>query len=346
MTKTPPPPADSAATLLPPKPTAAELGYRLPAEWEPLARVWISRPHNAETWPGCLPQAQAEFDHFVRQLSKTVTVTDVAELGARTDDSWARDYGPIFVKDAKGHVACHDFVFNNWGGKYGSAAQDDAVAGKIAAFLGLPCWRHQQVLEGGSIEVNGRGTVMTSEACLLNTNRNRALTKPQIEALLHAALGTKHTIWLGGGIAGDDTDGHIDQLARFVAPDTVVAPRTPTNHMCHQALEANWARLASAKDQDGQPLKLIALPMPQTRTYAYPADSFGPGGTNPLPACHANFLISNGSVFVPIFDQGTDQEALDVLAHAMPNHQIVGIPSRHLIVGFGSLHCLTMQQAK
>ncbi|MCC7205159.1 MAG: agmatine deiminase family protein [Phycisphaeraceae bacterium] len=324
--------------------TAAKAGFVMPPEWAPLERVWLSRPHNPETWPGCLAEAQAEFDHFVTELRRVVTVTDMAELGIPTDDSWARDYGPIFVKNDQGVVACHDFAFNNWGGKYGSAAQDDAVAGRIAAHLGIGAWKHAQVLEGGSIEVNGAGTVMTSEACLLNQNRNRALTREQIERLLHDALGTRHVIWLGHGLAGDDTDGHIDQLARFVSADTVVAPRATKEHINHAALEANWARLASATDQDGKALKLVALPMPATRYYDYPADSFGPGGRVALPACHANFLIANGSVFVPVFDQGTDDQALAVMRGAMPGHKVVGIPSRHLIVGFGSLHCLTMQQ--
>lgn len=329
-----------------PQQSAAELGYRMPAEWEPLGAVWLARPHNPTTWPGCLDAAQEQHLGFVSALRRFVPARVLGEgLDIATDDAWIRDYGPIFVKrDSDGAIAVHDFHFNNWGGKYGDCARDDVVPQKVALLLGKPLWIHDFVLEGGSIEVNGRGTVMTSESCLLHPGRNAKLSRADIERELHAALGTSHAIWLPSGIAGDDTDGHIDDLARFVSADTVAAVRAPADHPDHAVLERNWAALEQARDERGQKLQLVALPAPPPLYWDFPPEDDWPGGVRPVPASYANFLFANHGLLVPTFDQDTDEVALRLFEQLFPDRQVVGVPARYLVVGLGSLHCLSQQQ--
>lgn len=331
---------------------ASELGYRMPAEFEPIAAVWLTKPHNRETWPGCFDEAAAQHAHFAAEVEK---VTKVELIGRDHDwpvnDSWIRDYGPIYVVQpqasslkSRATLALHDFVFNGWGGKYGNEyGEDDLVPRRIAAIQGLPIWTHKLVLEGGSIDVNGRGTVMTTAQCLLNPNRNPHMTRPQIEAELHAALGTRHCIWLPGGIVGDDTDGHIDDIARFVSPTTVIASRAPQSHADYAVLEENFQTLLTAKDQDGQKLEVVELPVPEPIIYHFPADRFGPGGANPVPASYANFLIVNRHVFVPTFGQSGDDQALRIIEKTT-GLTAVPIRSEYLVVGLGAVHCLSMQQ--
>lgn len=325
---------------------AADHGYRMPAEWEPMDRIWLCPPHNEETWPGCLKEAQAQFSHFMDVLRPHVKISTTSDLNAPATDSWIRDYGPIFVKNDKGKLAIHDFQFNGWGGKYEDRSDDDKVPQFVAQHLKLPLWIHDLVLEGGSIEVNGKGTVMTTEQCLLNKNRNPHLTRREIVKQMHEALGTRHVIWLPGGIVGDDTDGHIDDIARFVSEDTIVAVHAEKDHPDYAMLQKNWDALANAVDQDENPLKILALPMPQPILYNFPADRFGPGGVNPVPASYANFLIANDVVAVPIFGQDTDDQALAILQKAMPKHQVTGVRAEHLVVGLGAFHCLSQQQPK
>ena len=332
---------------------AAELGYRMPAEFEPIAAVWLAKPHNRETWPGCFELAAAQHAAFVAALEKVIKVELIGRDHAwPVNDSWIRDYGPIYVvqpraaarKPQPSSLAIHDFVFNGWGGKYGNEyAEDDIVPRHIAALQGLPVWTHEMVLEGGSIEVNGRGTVMTTAQCLLNPNRNSHLTRSQIEAELHGALGTRHCIWLPGGIVGDDTDGHIDDIARFVSPTTVLASRAPAGHSDYAVLEENFQTLRTARDQDGRKLEVIELPVPDPILYCFPADRFGPGGENPVPASYANFLIVNKHIFVPTFGQQRDEAALKVIEKTS-GLSVVPVRSESLVVGLGALHCLSIQQ--
>jgi agmatine deiminase len=216
----------------------------------------------------------------------------------------------------------------------------------IAKELNIPIWSHDLILEGGSIEVNGAGTVMTTEQCLLNQNRNANLSRGQIESALHDALGTRHILWLPGGIEGDDTDGHIDDVARFIGPDTVAAEYAPPGHPDHAVLDRNWRALEQARDQDGRPLRVLALPAPPPMAYDYPPRGDDPGGREPLPASYANFLMLNDGVLVPVFHQPTDEAALAALAKALPGRQVIGVPAERLVVGCGSLHCLSMQQPR
>jgi agmatine deiminase len=324
--------------------SAAAAGYRMPAEWEPQSVVWLVRPHNEETWPGCLSLAQSEWDLWRAALARSVEVRDLWELGIPTNDSWIRDFGPIFVRHTERRVAGHSFRFNGWGDKYEARTLDDAVPDALAMRWGMPLWHHDFVLEGGSIDVNGAGTVLTTSQCLEGTNRNPEKGLGAIEQTLRDALGVTNIVWLPGGIKGDDTDGHIDDIARFVARDTIVAIRAPKGHPDHEILERNWDAICSARDERGEPFNAIALPVPDPIHYDYPADRFGPGGRLMLPASHANFLLSNNRAFVPVFGAGSDERALATLATALPNWTVVPIMARHLVVGLGSLHCLSCQE--
>jgi len=321
----------------PPEPVS----FRWPAEWEPLAAVWVVPPHNEETWPGCLDKAQAEHAAWYDAMSEVITVRTTDELGIATNDSWIRDFGPLFVwrenpKPRDGHpsasseLVIHDFRFNGWGDKYETRDLDDAVPRKLAEALGLPIETHGHVLEGGALETDGRGTLLTTTDCLLHSTRNGDATQADVEALLRDTLGITRTIWLAlpdGGLPGDDTDGHIDNAARFIGEQTVVV---------HPAIDPTPLRDAG--------LRVIPLPLPGAMFYDYPADRFGPAKRQPLPASYANFLIANGRVFVPTFGQPSDDIALRLLDDAMPKHTPVPIRANHLIVGQGALHCLSMQQ--
>jgi agmatine deiminase len=323
--------------------SAAAQGWRMPAEWEPLDAVWLVRPHNAETWPGCLAQAQAEWDAWKLALEEVVRVRTTDEIGAPTNDSWIRDFGAIFVTHATKGVAAHSFIFNGWGGKYEARTDDDSVPEHMVSHLRVPLWSHNFVLEGGSIDVDGEGTMLTTEQCLSNDNRNPDASPQAIEKALRDAFAVEQLIWLPGGIKGDDTDGHIDDIARFVRPGVVAAVRAPHGHADHEILEANWKVLTSARTAKGRKLDVVALPTPDALHYDFPADRFGAGGRNMLPASHANFLIANGRVFVPCFGGKSDDVACRLLAE-LTGKTAVAISARHLVVGLGSLHCLSQQQ--
>ncbi len=356
-----------------PQRSARDLGYRLSAEFEPQEAVWVTLPHNAETWPGCLLQAREQFDHFIAALCTNVIVRTTQQRRIATNDSWIRDYGPIFVvrdespierkrREASrrpttprelgngpgeqlSRLACHDFIFNAWGQKYGPWDADDMAPQHIARHLHVPVWVHDFVLEGGSIDVNGKGTLMTTSQCLLNLNRNPHMSKRMIEDELREALTVDHFIWLHGGISGDDTDGHVDDVARFITPDTVAAVRVPDGHPDRDVIEGNWRVLSEARDQDGGKLNLVELPVPaEPLRYTFPSGAEYDVGRDRLPASYANFLISNGCVFMPLFGQYTDDMAMRRMEEALPHFEVIGIRSEFLVVGMGALHCLTMPQ--
>jgi agmatine deiminase len=308
----------------------AESAYRLPAEWEPLESVWVVPPFNEATWPGCLEQARAQHRAWRKALAEAVWVRTTDRMWIDVSDSWVRDYGPLFVFDAQQRLVVQDFRFNGWGRKYTGWELDDAVAEQIGDALRLPVVRQETVLEGGALETDGRGTLLTTADCLLHQNRGGPGDRAGWEALLRATLGIKKTIWLtlpDGGLPGDDTDGHVDNAARFVNPETVVV---------HPDLDPTPLTDAG--------LTVVRLPAVEPMFYDYPADDAGPAERRPLPASYANFLIANGHVYVPTFGQPADDAALKILDQAMPDHKIVAIRSEHLVVGQGALHCLSMQQ--
>ncbi len=337
----------------------------MPAEWAPHLATYLVWPHNRDTWPGKfepippvfarMAAAIAEFEPLRllvadERMAEEARATILATAGpaarldriafsvVTTNDSWIRDYGPIFVNraapgDAPAQVAL-DFGFNSWGEKYGAFDLDDVVPRRLGERWGFEAVVPPMVLEGGSIDVDGAGTLLTTEACLLNPNRNPTLDRAGIESLLKYWLGVSSVLWLGEGIAGDDTDGHVDDLARFVAPATVVTvveddPRDEN----HRVLADNLKRLTTMRDAQGRALAVETLPMPPAIFHE---------GTR-MPASYANFYILNGGVIVPTFDCPQDAAAIATLGRLFPGRRVVGIPSRDLVWGLGAIHCLTQQ---
>ena len=331
--------------------------YRMPPEWAPHQGTWLSWPHNVETWPGCLQEAEAALEQAVVALAPGeivhVNVLDGAHeatLRGRfaasvapeqirfhrivTDDAWCRDHGAIFVYDEADALTALDFRFNAWGEKYLPYDADAAAARQMAAALGVRRVAIGRVLEGGSVEVNGAGCVLTTEQCLLNPNRNPRLARSDVEAMLAQYLGTPQVVWLGDGIVGDDTDGHIDDLTRFVDTATVVTVVEPNRaDPNHAPLAENLERLRGVRLQDGRALTIIELPMPELVH----------GIRGRLPASYANFYVGNGVVILPVFAAPQDAQAIDLLANCFPTRRVVPIDARALVVGLGTFHCLTQQ---
>ena len=336
-------------------------GYRMPAEWESHEATWLAWPHNRETWPDQLDLVKDIWAQMVKgispkervcllvndELAQDEAVTRLTRVGARmehvtfhkipTVDVWIRDYGPTFVTRQQGDapLAFNDWIFNAWGGKYESYQKDDEVAKAIAQLLSVPVFEYPIVLEGGAVDVNGRGACLTTEQCLLNPNRNPHLGREEIEGVLRESLGADHFIWLGSGIVGDDTDGHIDDIARFVDPTTVVcAIEEDPKDENYAPLQENYERLQGARDQNGGRLTIVPLPMPGKVVYE---------GVR-LPASYANFYIANGIVLVPTFDHPNDRVALGVLEDLFHGREVVGIPCTPLLAGLGAIHCVTQQE--
>jgi agmatine deiminase len=339
--------------------------YRMPAEWEKHAATWLAWPHETSDWPGKFAPIPWIYGEIVRHLSRVekvkILIEDkVAEQKARrvlrkagadlsaveffhvqTDRSWTRDYCPLFVRDSRGSRAVLNWRFNGWA-KYANSKHDDAVTPKLAKKLTLemitPERRGQQVvLEGGSIDVNGAGTILTTEECLLSEvqARNPKLSREDMEGLFREHLGAWHTLWLKNGITGDDTHGHVDDLARFIDERTVViASEDDKQDPNYDPLKENLALLREMRDQDGRPLRIEKLPMPE------PAFFDG----QRLPASYANFYIANELVLVPTFNDANDRIALNKLSELFPDRKVVGIASADLVLGLGTLHCMTQQE--
>jgi agmatine deiminase len=334
----------------------------MPAEWAPHRGTWLSWPHKEATWPGSFEPVPGIFAAMVRELTRgedvhinvtgpdmeesvrTLLAQERADLGRvrfhhnPTNDAWCRDHGPIFlersVEDGRPEQAIVDWDYNAWGGKYPPYDLDDVVPTRIGKELGLPVFHPGIVLEGGSIDVNGRGTLLTTEACLLNPNRNPALTRVEIEQYLRDYLGVKRILWLGDGIAGDDTDGHVDDLTRFVDSTTVVTvvEDDPADEN-YEPLQKNLQRLRSMTDQDGAGLRVELLPMPRPL--------FHDGQR--LPASYANFYVANGLVLLPGYDPGRDGQARATLERLFPDRRVVIIDCTNLVWGLGAFHCVTQQ---
>jgi agmatine deiminase len=341
--------------------TPAALGYRMPAEWEPHAATWLAWPHERRDWPGKFATIPWVYGEVVRQLvvgeRVRLLVDDArAEAGARrllgrvgvdlgrvdffripTDRSWTRDFCPLFVRrDVDGDVALTVWRFNAWA-KYPNWRRDAAAPTRIARRLARRHWKVDLVLEGGAIDVNGRGSLLATEECLLDDvqARNPGLSRADLERALAEHLGVRNVLWLGRGIVGDDTHGHVDDLARFVDPTTVVTVVEPdARDANHDALRENRARLEAMTDQDGTPLRVVTLPMP--------APLFLDGQR--LPASYANFYVGNEVVLVPTFNDAHDRAALATLAGVFPGRRVVGIHAVDLVWGFGTLHCMTQQE--
>jgi len=344
-----------------PAETPRALGYRMPAEWEPHEAIWLSWPYDPESFAEGLPQTELAYVHLIREIHKTERVEllvtgepmerkvqgmlDRAGIDLRRvrlhrfdyADVWFRDYGPTFVRGKDKNLAMIRWVFNAWGGKYEDLKRDTKVPDLLRDLLKLRTFEPGIVMEGGSIEVNGKGTVLTTEQCLLNKNRNPKLNRTQIEEKLRENLGVEQVLWLKDGIAGDDTDGHIDDIARFSGPRTLVCAVEESQ------ADDNWEPLQDAlqalsrmKDQDGKPFDVVPLPMPERVE----------GGGRRLPASYANFYIGNGVVLVPVFRCPQDEKALNTLEPLFPGRRLAPIPCRELVRGLGTLHCISQQQPK
>jgi agmatine deiminase len=331
----------------------------MPAEWEPHSGTWMAWPHNLETWPDQdMQQVETEFLRIIQPLAKnesvhilvndeemensvtSILIDNNVEMqniflhDIPTNDAWIRDYGPNFITQRDGRVATNDWDFDSWGRKY-KWELDDLAGTIIAENLGFHYFKPQIVLEGGAIEVNGVGTCITTESCILNPNRNNGISREVLERTLKDYLGVSKIIWLHGEIQGDDTDGHIDNLVRFVNPTTMVCVvEENENDPNYPCLKKNFDRLRTATDQDDNPLEIIALPMPGH--IGSPSEH--------LPASYANFYIANKSVLVPVYNQPNDKQALAILDPLFPDREIIPIPSTRLIWGLGGVHCLTKQQ--
>ncbi len=342
------------ATLQTPK----EAGFHMPAEWELQDSVWLSWPLDEETFPE-LPAVEEAYGAIIRASGRGGKVDLLVrdrESGERVRDFlketggipgglrlhsidyadvWFRDYGPTFLVNRVNHeLAMIDWRFNAWGNKYPELLYDDCIPAMMNRELGIRCFSPGVVLEGGSIDVNGRGTVLTTEQCLLDSNRNPDLGREELETILREYLGCSHVIWLSEGIVGDDTDGHVDDIARFVNERTVVcAIEDDPGDENYAALRQNFRILRKSTDQNGTPLTVIPLPMP------------GPIGTGErLPASYANFLITNRVVLVPAFGHRNDTRAREILSSFFPDREVIGIDCRGLVNGLGAVHCISQQQ--
>ena len=345
--------------------TPARLGYRMPAEWEPHEATWLAWPHNRDDWPGKFASISWVYCELVRLLARhesvrvlvrdegeertarrrlreaAVRLENVEFFHCPTNRSWLRDTAPLFVKNAAGDVAATNWRFNAWA-KYDDWQLDDAVADYIAAQLGLSEWRPERlgrrlVLEGGSIDVNGRGTLLTTEECLLSPvqARNPGLSREGIEEALREYLGAAKVLWLKSGIAGDDTHGHVDDVARFVSPDTVaLVSESNSRDENYRALAENAELLQGMTSQDSRKLNIVKLPMPQPVVFK----------GQRLPASYANFYIANRQVLVPTFNDPNDRVALGILAELFPDREVMAVFSRDLVWGLGTIHCATQQQ--
>jgi agmatine deiminase len=340
--------------------TPAKQGYFMPAEWESHEATWISWPHpDGSSFPSAYDRVVPVFVEMVKALVESEIIrvnvrddTQEAEVRALLTDSpmdhleffqiptnepWCRDHGPIFLKRRENpRIAAVSFGFNAWGYKLSPFEDDGAAAALMANKMGIPVFDYGDfVLEGGSIEVNGQGTLLTTESCLLNPNRNPDLSREQIETNLRNALGVTQILWLGDGIEGDDTDGHVDDITRFVSPNTVVTVvEEDEDDPNYEPLELNLQRLRTMRLSNGSPLRVLKLPMPSRIIR----------DGQRLPASYANFYVGNTVVLLPTYHDTNDAWAASVLKEAFPNRRIVSIDCRELIWGLGAFHCLTQQQ--
>jgi agmatine deiminase len=348
--------------------TPAALGYRMPAEWEPHTATWLSWPRREgisfpDSFDRVMPALRAMVEALIESEQVCINVRNgVHEAEARevlrglpaertsfylvpTNEPWCRDHGPIFLTrdiDRKsatgpihgGELAVVDWDYNAWGNKYPPFDLDEVVPTRVAEILDVPVFYPGMILEGGAIEVNGAGALLTTESCLLNKNRNPSLSRDEIEQCLRDYLGVRDILWLGDGIAGDDTDGHVDDLARFVSEKTVItAVEENRGDENYESLQENLARLQTMKISGDTP-KVITLPMPKKIMRE---------GLR-MPATYANFYIANSCVLVPTFADPADEAALSILRECFPNRRVIGIDCRELIWGLGAFHCLTQQQ--
>lgn len=333
--------------------TPADLGYRMPAEWEPHARCWMAWPCRPESWDNGMQAAYEAYTAVARAIRRFEPVTmvarpedaeaarrmlgeDIEVIAWPIDDSWTRDTGPLFLKGRDGSLAGVDWGFNAWGLIYEGFGNDAKLAGRILDHVGARRFVGPQILEGGSVHVDGQGTLLTTEDCLFDPDRNPHLRRADIEAHLKGWLGVEKVVWLGAGLENDETTSHVDNVACFAAPGTVLMvtstdPADPDTAV----LADNRARLAEARDAQGRPIRVLDLPQVPRRL-----DARG----NRMALSYVNFYIANGGIIMPAFGVPEDADAADVLRHAFPDREVVPVPAFEVAVGGGNIHCITQQQ--
>ena len=341
--------------------TPQELNYRFPAEWEPHRATWLSWPHNKNSWPGKINSIYTNYSLFIKAVAEgelvcinvnnnemkafalnhlekqNVNLSNIQFFIHPTNDAWCRDHGPSFLvnPNAEHKKIIIDWKYNAWGDKYPPYDLDNKIPSLIADKLQVPTFQPNIVMEGGSVEFNGKGTVLTSKACLLNKNRNPHLNQSQIEQYLINYYAVSNILWVNDGIVGDDTDGHIDDITRFVNHNTIL---TVVEHNKsdenYSILKENSDLLSKMKVEDGKSLNIIELPMPS------PVIHDG----QRLPASYANFYISNNAVIVPTFRDKNDDKALSIIQQCFTDRKTIGIDSTDIIWGLGSFHCLSQQE--
>jgi len=345
------------------KQTPAALGYRMPGEWHRHSATWLTWPKDPETWPDRVSQVEEIFVQMMAALAANERVNLLVDDGETeqnvrqrctfsgaenirfyripTVDSWIRDYGPNFVLNDRGELAYNDWLFNAWGNKYEELKRDNSIPARLESLLNIPRFEPGIVMEGGSIEVNGAGCLLTTEQCLLNPNRNPRLDRAEIEQYLKDYVAVQKVVWLGDGIVGDDTDGHIDDIARFVSPTTIVCVvEDDPADANYKLLQDNLDRLRYMTDAQGQAFEILTLPMPGTIS----GKSSITRDLERLPASYANFYIANGVVLAPVFGHANDARALETIRRVFPNRRVVGINCEPLVWGMGTIHCVTQQQ--
>jgi agmatine deiminase len=345
----------------------SETRYFMPPEWAPHDSTWLSWPHKLESWPGKFEPVPAVFAELAYQLSRSETVNinvldeameaEAARLLEQrdpegsyahnirfhripTNDAWCRDHGPNYVfreQEGTRDKVILDWDYNAWGGKYEPYDDDDAVPSRVAGIQGLPRISPGMVLEGGAIDVNGSGLLLTTEACLLNPNRNPSLSREEIEERLARYLGIRKVLWLGDGIVGDDTDGHVDDMSRFVNERTIVtAVEEDPEDENYEPLQENLRRLQGFTGLDGRPLEIVKIPMPDPVYF----------DGERLPASYANFYIANTVVLVPTYRCARDRQAIEALQRCFPGREVVGVDCSDLIWGLGAIHCVTHEEPR
>jgi agmatine deiminase len=339
----------------------AKTGYSFPPEWAKHEATWLSWPHKEESWPGKIDSIYPKYAEFIKYLSlsekvrinvcdeemKAFALKHIEQAGADllqiefyfnpSNDAWCRDHGPAFLINPKAEQkkVIVDWNFNAWGGKYPPFDLDDVIPTKIGAHFNIPVYHPGIIMEGGSVEFNGKGTILTSKSCLLNQNRNSHLSQEEIEQYLKDYYGQEQILWVSDGIVGDDTDGHIDDTVRFVNYNTVLTViENNLEDENYELLQTNLQELKEMTLLNGEKLNIIELPMPDAVVHE----------VTRLPASYANFYISNGHVIVPTYNCEKDQIALDIIAKCFPDRETVGIDSTDIIWGLGSFHCLSQQE--
>jgi agmatine deiminase len=342
-------------------PTPKSLGYYFPAEFAPHAATWLSWPHKEESWPGKIHTIYPNYALFVKELAKSEPVcinvaneqmqsfaaghlqktgADLSKISFYfhpTNDAWCRDHGPAFLinPQAKQKKVIVDWNYNAWGNKYPPYDLDDIIPTLIGEAMNIPVFHPGIIMEGGSVEFNGAGTIITSTACLLNPNRNPHLNQRQIEEYLLEYYGAEQVLWVNEGIVGDDTDGHIDDTVRFVNEDTVITViEENKNDDNYDLLQHNLKQLKQMRLLNGKQLNIVELPMPDELVYQ----------DQRLPCSYANFYIANTCVIVPLFGSSRDDKAISIIQSCFPGREVIGINSADIIWGLGSFHCLSQQE--